>query len=144
MTFEWIQGNGELTSTGRLFQGEAIAILKGKGVGKVRIYKVENRYYGSGLFVQRKFRRRGIATKLYDFVETKLKVKLTPNFTLTDYGLKFWANRRKQEKMKIPRATKTIPVWQLPSALANGWEVYAYSEYSAGVPKMVEIRKKAI
>lgn len=39
--------------------------------------------------------------------------------------------------------TDTIPLEMLPAAEAQGWEVYAYSEYVNGVPKYAEIRIEA-
>ncbi len=41
----------------------------------------------------------------------------------------------------ISYKTDTIPMWQLEAAQADGWEVFAYSEYVNGIPKFAEVRK---
>lgn len=63
-------------------------------VGKVEIRKSANGFYGTGLEVAPEYRRRGIATRMYDYAEGVLGRKLTPEFQQTEDGIEFWKSRR--------------------------------------------------
>lgn len=46
--------------------------------------------------VNSEFRRKGIATHVYDFIEKDLGIKVKPNKTQLDDGIAFWQNRLKK------------------------------------------------
>ena len=46
--------------------------------------------------VNSEFRRKGIATYVYDFIEKDLGIKVKPNKTQLDDGVAFWKNRLKK------------------------------------------------
>lgn len=41
----------------------------------------------------------------------------------------------------MKRITDTIPLYILELAILNGWNVYAYSEYTNGIPRFAEVEK---
>lgn len=48
------------------------------------------------IFILPEFQRKGIATHLYNHIEKKLKIKLTPHQILLPKGKKFWKARLKK------------------------------------------------
>lgn len=67
------------------------AIIGNKVVGYANFYED----YGTieNVQVVKKYRRKGVATRIYDFVENKFKIKLEPSDVLELDGLSFWKNR---------------------------------------------------
>lgn len=69
---------------------------EGKRAGKFDYTPAKNRFMWSG--VEPEFRRKGLATAVYDFVESKSGRKLKPNEgALTEAGEALWTNRRGQK-----------------------------------------------
>lgn len=68
------------------YQANKIAYFKMSGQGN----------YISDSFVLKPFRRKGIASKVYDFIENYLGIKLQPSpIYQTKDGEEFWKNRKK-------------------------------------------------
>lgn len=59
--------------------------------GKQGISKV---YYGSGLFVDKDYRRQGIATAMYNEFEKQKSIKLVPEAIQSPEGEEFWKSRK--------------------------------------------------
>lgn len=55
----------------------------------------ENKLRANKIFVQEKYRRQGIASKIYSLVEKETNRKIVPSATQSDDAKKFWANRKK-------------------------------------------------
>jgi hypothetical protein len=56
-------------------------------------------WYGNDVFVDKNFRKIGILTAIYDFVEELIGEKLTPSFSLSRNMKKFWANRNLKKSL---------------------------------------------
>lgn len=50
------------------------------------------------VFVEPKWRRKGVATKLYNAIEKKYNIRLEPSDNLEPSGLQFWKNRDPENK----------------------------------------------
>jgi len=71
------------------------ANLGSKVIGSANIRRHPNgQYFGTSLHVDPEHRRRGIATKMYDYVEQQLHTKLKPAFIDSDEGEAFWKARQ--------------------------------------------------
>lgn len=93
--------SGVTTDLYKSFESYSDDLFKGINklelISSVLIYKASNSYYGSSLYTDPVYRSKGIASKLYDFIESTLKIELTPEFSLTPDGQKFW-NKRNSSK----------------------------------------------
>ncbi len=69
-----------------------------KKIGCAELVKGQN--YVDDVFISENFRRKGVTTFLYNYIEKDLKIKLKSSKLLQKDGLKFWDNRNKLEFSK--------------------------------------------
>lgn len=77
-------------------------------IGKVYVKLGSN---SAHVEIHKDFRRQGIASYVYDYVERDLNIKLKPNSNQLDDGKEFWKNRLKKNpsiKPKNARPLKTL------------------------------------
>lgn len=82
----------------------------------------------SSVGVNPEFRRRGLATALYNYIENQLGYKLAPNWALTPEGETFWAARQNTNK---PPLVKPSPFSTKPDIEAVTDKAVADSEETA-------------
>ena len=73
------------------------AILDGKQIATAMFEKSKRLggWCGNEIEVDKKYRRKGIMTELYNWVEEKINQKIVPTKTLTNASRAFWKNRLK-------------------------------------------------
>lgn len=70
------------------------------------IYDIKNKVICSS-FVDVKYRRKGLASFIYDYIEKDQKIKLKPSFELLKDGEKFWESRLKKNPSPKPKPRKS-------------------------------------
>ncbi len=87
---------------------KAIVDSHGKGVYSVKVYddskrigtlrltklKGTNDYYATGVDVNNKYQRKGIATKMYDLAEKEFDINIVPSAVQSKEGKAFWSYRK--------------------------------------------------
>lgn len=72
--------------------------LRGKTIAYAEIFENAN-YVEDVQIYDEKYRRKGLATYLYDYIERDLRRKLKPSPFLLKDGEKFWENRNKRKNV---------------------------------------------
>lgn len=67
-------------------------MLNNKIIGKAEIKK--NKNYISWIEINDKYKRKGLSTYLYSFIENDLGIKLKPSPNQLDDGRAFWKSRK--------------------------------------------------
>ncbi len=67
-----------------------------KRIGTLRLKKKKDgkAYYATGVDVERKYQRQGLATKMYDLAEKQFNISIEPSTVQSKDGKAFWGNRR--------------------------------------------------
>lgn len=69
--------------------------------------EIDNRII-SDILMDPKFQRKGLGTFIYDYVESKLNIKLKPSDYLSSKGEAFWKNRSRKQLLNVLK-TRTNP-----------------------------------
>jgi GNAT superfamily N-acetyltransferase len=108
---------------------EVFAVIDGKQVGRLTFDVGSN--HVRGVEVDADYRRQGIATALYDYVENELGYHITPSKYLEPDGQKFWAARRLRESALSAVSQEDIISYyeenhpDLETLLDNDWTLTA-------------------
>jgi hypothetical protein len=79
-----------------IYEGQEIAVF---------ILKVDKNYIEDVEIFSDEFKRRGLATYVYNYIEKDLKIKLQPSKAQTKDGKLFWQHRTKKTSPKINNPT---------------------------------------
>lgn len=71
-------------------------------------YNKRNKSVDEIFIYTEKFRRKGIGTFIYDYIENVYKIKLKPSNILLDDGKAFWKNRSRKQLLSVLK-TRTNP-----------------------------------
>ena len=75
-----------------------VVFFRGKKIAYAEIFENAN-YIEDVQIYDEKYRRKGLATYLYDYIERDLRRKLKPSPFLLKDGEKFWENRNKRKNV---------------------------------------------
>ena len=88
---EWFDGKGEDDLAGQIF---AIDSASDEVIGDAMGFIVDGQLVGT-VEVRKDFRRKGIATLMYDQIEKESGLKFRPDDSNTNDAAAFWKNRKK-------------------------------------------------
>lgn len=110
---------------------EYLAYVKDKLIGGIGF----NIYKGYVIWVQIEpsFRRKGIASYLYDHVEKDLNIKLKPSPYLLNDGEKFWKNRSKKQNPTDKEFLSKVKIKKVLNKEYISYEAFYNNRYIAGV-----------